>query len=84
MGLFDLFRKKTKDEKDLEEISNRAKSTQAQMTQAMPTVTISLEDTIPEVKKPLAEGRKIYAVKYVKENAGVGLAEAKAFVEKFE
>lgn len=90
MGFWDLFRRKTDDEKELEEVTRRAKAAQAQMAQQSQaqaagfTPKMSLEDTIPEVKKLLAQERKIYAVKYVKDNTGVGLAEAKAFVEKYE
>ena len=46
--------------------------------------TMSLEDTRDEVVKMIMQDRKIPAVKYVKDNTGVGLAEAKAFVDSVE
>lgn len=84
MGFFDLFRKKkTDDELDLEEVTKRAKSSNA-VAPAPIVPTMSLEDTRDEVVKMIMQDRKIPAIKYVKDNTGVGLAEAKAFVDSVE
>ena len=82
MGLFDLFKKKkTDDERDLEEVTKK-ESASKDTTPIAPTM--SLEDTRDEVIKLLKEDRKIPAVKYVKDNAGVGLKEAKDYVDSIE
>lgn len=85
MGLFDLFRKKkTDDELDLEEVTRKNKTSNSPVSVAPIMPTMSLEDTRDEVVKMIMQDRKIPAVKYVKDNAGVGLAEAKAFVDSVE
>lgn len=81
MGFFDLFRKnKTDDERDLEEATRKSKSEQI----SAPVPSMSLEDTKQVVIKMLAENSKIQAIKFVKDNTGVGLKEAKDFVESIE
>lgn len=85
MGLFDLFRKKkTDDELDLEEVTRKNKTSNSPVSVAPIMPTMSLEDTRDEVVKMIMQDRKIPAVKYVKDNTGVGLAEAKAFVDSVE
>lgn len=85
MGLFDLFRKKkTDDELDLEEVTRKNKTSNSPVSVAPIMPTSSLEDTRDEVVKMIMQDRKIPAVKYVKDNTGVGLAEAKAFVDSVE
>lgn len=82
MGFFDfLKKKKTDDERDLEEVTGKRK---AMPVEAPVIPTMSLEDTRNEVTRLLLEGQKIYAVKYVKDNTGVSLKEAKDFVDSIE
>lgn len=80
MGIFDLFKKnkKTDDELELESI----KTTSSQNSRDKKFM--SLDETIPEVTKLLGSGRKMEAVKYVFSSCGIGLKEAKDFVEKIE
>ena len=69
MGFFDLFRKKkTDDERDLEEATRKSKSEKI----SAPVPSMSLEDTKQVVIKMLAENSKLQAIKFVKDNTGVG------------
>lgn len=77
MGLFDFFKRKTDDQRDLEALNNKI----SELSQVAP---MSLEETVPEVMKLLSQDKKIQAIKYVKDNTGVGLKEAKDWVEKYE
>ncbi|MCQ2515456.1 MAG: ribosomal protein L7/L12 [Saccharofermentans sp.] len=75
MGLFDFFKRKTDDQRELDELNKK--------TATILATPMSLEDTVPEVMNLLSQDRKLEAIKYIRDKTGISLKEAKDFVEKY-
>lgn len=82
MGFFDFFRHKTDDQIEADELRRRNKT--APVTPAAPSSDIYYnvpEEVTQNIKAMLLQGRKIEAIKYLKDNVSMGLKEAKDYVE---
>lgn len=82
MGFFDFFRHKTDDQIEADELRRRNKT--APVTPATPASDIYYnvpEEVTQNIKAMLLQGRKIEAIKYLKDNVSMGLKEAKDYVE---
>lgn len=82
MGFFDFFRHKTDDQIEADELRRRNKT--APVTPAAPVSDIYYnvpEEVTQNIKAMLLQGRKIEAIKYLKDNVSMGLKEAKDYVE---
>lgn len=82
MGFFDFFRHKTDDQIEADELRRRNKT--APVTPAAPASDIYYnvpEEVTQNIKAMLLQGRKIEAIKYLKDNVSMGLKEAKDYVE---
>ena len=77
MGLFDFFKRKTDDQRDLEEAKLKAAA-------PAPMARMSVEEAKPEVMNLLSQDNKLLAIKYIKDNTGLSLKEAKDLVEQYE